>query len=309
VASVFANENGRQLALIYASLATALRPDHVEAHLIRAQLFERQERYDLALAAYDAAPADTVYRTTLAIGRAEALFELGRIEAATEALRALTVAEPDSLEARTALADHYRRTEQWEAGAEAYGAAIDILAEQDRENWVLFYQRGICHERAGLWELAEPDFRKALELNPEQPYVLNYLGYSLVEQRRKLDEAKGMIERAVELRPDDGYITDSLGWVLYRLDDFEGAVDWLEKAVELEPHDPIINDHLGDALWMVGRRMEAEFQWRRARSLEPEAEELERIKRKLDVGLDAVLAEEAALEGGAANGGAADGGE
>jgi tetratricopeptide (TPR) repeat protein len=308
VASVFANDNGRRVAMVYARLATALRPDHVEARLIVARLFEELERHDLALAAYDAAPADTPYRARLAIGRAEALYELDRVEAATEALRALALAQPESFDIRNALADHLRRTEQWEACAEAYGAAIDILAQQDIENWALFYQRGICHERAGLWNLAEPDFRKALALEPDQPYVLNYLGYSLVEQRRNLDEARAMIERAVELRPEDGYITDSLGWVLYRTGDYAGAVEWLEKAVELAPYDPVINDHLGDALWMVGRRLEAAFQWRRARSLDPEPEELERIKRKLDVGLDAVLADEAALETGAADAEAPNGG-
>ena len=294
VASVYANESGRRLAMVYAAAAQALRPDLAEASLLLAQLFEQEGRQALALTAYEAVPTASPYRTRAAIGRAGALQALDRMEAAEEALRALVATAPDSAEARVALGDLYRRTEQWEAGADAYGAAIELLAEEGRDNWALYYQRGICHERAGLWDLAEPDFRKALELRPEQPLVLNYLGYSLVEQRRSLEEAKAMIERAVELRPEDGYITDSLGWVLYRLNDFEGAVEWLERAVELAPYDPVINDHLGDAYWMVGRRLEAEFQWKRARSLEPTETDLERIKRKLAVGLDAVLAEEEA---------------
>jgi tetratricopeptide (TPR) repeat protein len=124
--------------------------------------------------------------------------------------------------------------------------------------------------------------------------VLNYLGYSWVEMGRNLDEAKGMIERAVEQEPENGYITDSLGWVLYRLGDYQGAVEWLEKAVELAPVDPVINDHLGDVLWAVGRKIEARFQWHRAMSFDPEPEEAERIRRKLEVGLDVVLEEEGA---------------
>jgi Flp pilus assembly protein TadD len=159
---------------------------------------------------------------------------------------------------------------------------------------VLFYQRGIAYERSDRWELAEDDFFRALELEPDQPLVLNYLGYSWVELRRNLDEAQEMIEKAVEQRPDDGYIVDSLGWVMYRLGNFEEAVKHLGRAVELRPVDPVINDHFGDALWMVGRRIEARFQWKRALSFEPEEEEAERIRDKLERGLDAVLADEAA---------------
>ena len=161
-----------------------------------------------------------------------------------------------------------------------------------RGNWFLFYARGITHEREGNWDLAEADFRNALKLNPDQPLVLNYLGYSLVEFGMKLPEAQAMIERAVESRPNDGYITDSLGWVLYRLGKFEEAVGPMERAVQLVSSDPIINDHLGDVYWMVGRKREAEFQWSRALSFEPEEKEAERIRSKLDLGLDAVLENE-----------------
>ena len=301
VAGVFANESGRRYSLVYSRLATVLAPELVDAWLLSAQLLEQDGRHDLALAAYEAAPADTSYQVRIGTARARNLAALGRDDAAAEALRALVATRPDSIEAQVALGDHLRRSEAWEAAADAYEEALDLLEASGREAWSLHYQLGVAYERAGLWDLAEPQFRRALELEPEQPLVLNYLGYSLVEQRRNLDEAKAMIERAVELRPEDGYITDSLGWVLYRLDDFDGAVKWLEKAVELAPYDPVINDHLGDAYWMVGRRLEAEFQWRRARSLDPEPKDLERIKRKLDVGLDVVLSEEdAAAEAAAA---------
>jgi Flp pilus assembly protein TadD len=158
--------------------------------------------------------------------------------------------------------------------------------------WFLFYTRAICYHLIDDWPPAEADFRKALELNPGQPQVLNYLGYSLVEQRRNLDEALDMIERAVAAQPDSGFIVDSLAWVYYRLGRFDEAVEPMERAAELLPTDPIINDHLGDVYWMVGREREARFQWERALSLDPAEEDADRIRLKLDIGLDAVLERE-----------------
>ena len=160
-------------------------------------------------------------------------------------------------------------------------------------DWVLFFYRGICHEQSKDWPAAEADFRRALELNPTQPQVLNYLGYGLVDRGEKLDEALAMIEKAVAGDPDKGYIIDSLAWALFRLGRYEEAVEPMERASLLEPVDPIVTDHLGDVYWMVGRKLEAQFQWRRALSFEPTEKDAERIRRKLEIGLDAVMAEEA----------------
>jgi Flp pilus assembly protein TadD len=135
-----------------------------------------------------------------------------------------------------------------------------------------------------------------LELSPNQPLVLNYLGYSLVEKRLNLEEAQTMIETALAAQPNNGAIADSLGWVFYRLGKFEDAVAPMEKAVQLEANDPVVNDHLGDVYWMVGRKREADFQWRRAISFHPSDEDLARIRRKLELGLDVILTEEAQLE-------------
>jgi tetratricopeptide (TPR) repeat protein len=127
--------------------------------------------------------------------------------------------------------------------------------------------------------------KKALELYPEQPHVLNYLGYSWIDQGVHLDDGMSMIKRSVEQRPDDGYIVDSLGWAYYRLGNYDEAVKNLERAVELKPEDPTINDHLGDAYWRVGRGLEARFQWSHARDLKPEPEDLAKIEQKLKTGL------------------------
>jgi Flp pilus assembly protein TadD len=154
-----------------------------------------------------------------------------------------------------------------------------------KSDWLFYYFRGICLERARQWGKAEADLQKALELFPEQPQVLNYLGYSWIDQGVKLDEAMTMIKRAVEQRPDDGYIVDSLGWAYYRLGNYEDAVKQLERAVELKPEDPTVNDHLGDVYWRIGRTQEARFQWSHARDLKPEPDELPKIEEKLKVGL------------------------
>ena len=174
----------------------------------------------------------------------------------------------------------------------SYGKAIKLYTAKGEAGWFLYYVRGITRERLDSWELAEKDFRKALSLNPNQPQVLNYLGYSLIEKNSNLDEALDMIERAVKESPDSGYIVDSLGWGYYKLGRYEKAVPNLERAAELMPVDPIVNDHLGDVYWMVGRKTEAEFQWRRALSFDPEEQDIERIKKKLKVGLTQVLMDE-----------------
>jgi Flp pilus assembly protein TadD len=150
---------------------------------------------------------------------------------------------------------------------------------------VIYYFRGICYERSKQWPKAEADMKQALELFPDQPLVLNYLGYSWIDQGINLDDGMRMIQRAVDQRADDGYIVDSLGWAYYRIGNYEEAVKHLERAVELKPEDPTINDHLGDGYWKVGRVLEARFQWSHARDLKPDPEDLAKIEDKLKSGL------------------------
>ncbi|GMG82079.1 tetratricopeptide repeat protein [Paralimibaculum aggregatum] len=284
----------RLVGLGYVRLAAHLRPDFIDAHLLLAEQMVQAEQYELAVRSYDAIPEDAAEALDARIGRAAALEGEEKVDEAVQALRAAIARWPREIDAHRALADLLRRHSRFEEAAEAYDGAIALIDTPENRHWPLFYQRGITLERSKQWARAEEDFRKALELEPDQPLVLNYLGYSWVEMGRNLDEAQAMIEKAVEQRPEDGYIVDSLGWVLYRLGKFEQAVEHLGRAVELRPVDPVINDHYGDALWMVGRRVEAEFQWNRALSFDPEEEVVERIDRKLEFGLDTVLAEEAA---------------
>ncbi len=280
--------------LLYTRLALALRPEHTEAILLTAELLEELTRYELATAVYDTVPRDDPAFHSAELGRANALELAGNVEAAIEALGQLSESHGEIPAVHIALGDTLRRQERYDEATPSYDRAIELLGEPQQSHWVVHFARGITHEREDRWDAAEADFRKALELNPDQPQVLNYLGYSFVELQTNMDEALDLIERAVTARPDSGYITDSLGWALYRLGRYDEAVGHMEKAVELEPIDPIINDHLGDVYWAVGRHREAEFQWHRALSFEPEEEEAERIRRKLEVGLDAVLEEEGA---------------
>lgn len=299
VGAALNDEAGPDYVLLYARTASFLRPDHVDALLMSAELLSELNQLDLAVEAYRAVPKDSTDHHAAELGRADVLGQSGKTDAAVEVLQSLAAEKPDLPSVHVALADLQRRQENYAAAVASYDTAIDLAEGVSAGNWFLHYARGISHERLKHWDQAEADFRRALELNPDQPQVLNYLGYSLVERREKLDEALDMIERAVAARPDSGYIVDSLGWVLFRLGRYDEAVEHMERAVELMPVDPVVNDHLGDVYWAVGRAREAEFQWKRALSfVDPEdtdgEADPERIRRKLEVGLDAVLSEEGA---------------
>jgi len=294
LASFLNSDNDANSTVLYARLAEYLRPNFTTANLMVASALGDLQQYDLATKAYQSIlPTDPAYFEA-EIGRSDALLDKGDPDGAINVLRALAKTQSDNPSVYSALGDMYRSESRFEEAAEAYDKAIALLGEPAGFQWVVYYSRGISLERAGRWADAERDFRFALELRPDHPAVLNYLGYSYVEKGENLDEALAMIQTAVAARPNDGYITDSLGWVYYRLGRYQEAVEAMEIAVGLTPLDPIINDHLGDVYWAVGRQREAMFQWRRAMSFDPEEKDLERIRRKLDVGLDAVLKEEGA---------------
>lgn len=293
IAEALSREEPSRLALFYSRLAEEMRPGYVDAHLISADLLLRQDQYVLAGEAYDAITEDSVAYASARIGRAEAFRADGELDLAIDVLETLVEKYPDNLNALNALGDVYRSNEQFTEAVDAYTRAIDTITETSPGHWVLYYSRAISYDQIDQWEQAEADLRRALQLTPEQPYVLNYLGYSYIDKNINLNEAQEMIEVAVGILPNSGFITDSLAWGLYRLGKYEEALPHMQRAAELLPVDPIVNDHFGDVLWMVGRKMEARFQWRRALSFEPEEKDAIRIRRKLEVGLDVVLDEEA----------------
>jgi tetratricopeptide (TPR) repeat protein len=271
--------------LAYLQLAIYLDPNHTLAILSLADLYEAMKKPDLAIATYRRLPADSVLKRNADIQMAIDLDALDKTDEARKHLQQLIDARADDIEAIMALGNIERERKQYADCARTYGRGVDAIAKPTRSNWTLFYFRGICFERNHQWPKAEADLKKALELYPDQPHVLNYLGYSWVDQRQNLDEGMRMIKRSVEQRPDDGYIVDSLGWAWYRLGKYDEAVKQLERAVELKPVDPTINDHLGDAYWRVGRTLEARFQWSHAKDLKPEDDELKKIEAKIQNGL------------------------
>jgi tetratricopeptide (TPR) repeat protein len=292
VAQAFGSDGGGNLPLIYARAAYGISEKNTDALILAGAILSDVGQHELAAEAYDSVPEGDDQYVEAQMGRAEALENLGALDDAMATLRGLADAQPDLAPVHAALGDMLRRADRCEEAIDSYSAALDLVDDSQSRYWFLHYTRAICYHLTDNWPPAETDFRRALELNPGQPQVLNYLGYSLVEQRRDLDEALDMIERAVAAQPDSGFIVDSLAWVYYRLGRFEEAVEPMERAAELLPTDPIINDHLGDVYWMVGRHREARFQWERALSLDPADEDAERIRLKLDVGLDAVLEQE-----------------
>ncbi len=231
-------------------------------------------------------PASSPLKRNAQIQLATDLDSADRSDEAIKILKSVIAEDSKDLEAIMALGNIERGRKKFGDCVGTYSQGVDALTPgNDKANSVWYYYRGICEERSKQWSKAEADMRKALELQPDQPHVLNYLGYSWIDQGVNLDEGMKMIKRAVEQRPDDGYIVDSLGWAHFRLGNYDEAVKNLERAIDLKPEDPTINDHLGDAYWRVGRTLEAKFQWSHARDLKPEAEDLPKIEAKIQNGL------------------------
>ncbi|MEJ2623066.1 MAG: tetratricopeptide repeat protein [Pseudolabrys sp.] len=276
---------GEDLGLVYLQLALYLQPHHSLALISIADLYDSIKKPELALAAYERIPAGSPLARNAAIQMASDLDALGRTEEAKAKLQAVLKASPDDLEALMALGNLMRAHKEFAKCGPVYTKAIATVKDLQKPNWVMFYFRGICYERSHQWPKAEADFKQALKLFPDQPHVLNYLGYSWIDKGVHLDEGMAMIKKAVKQRPDDGYIVDSLGWAYYKLGNYAEAVKHLQHAIELKPADPTINDHYGDALWRVGRKLDARYQWMHARDMKPDPDELAKIEDKLKNGL------------------------
>ncbi|MFV0386479.1 tetratricopeptide repeat protein [Paracoccus sp. (in: a-proteobacteria)] len=286
------------LSLINARLAAWLSPDTAQARLMAGQLLLDQQQFELAATEYEALRRLGAVRPVAELSRIDALSRAGHLPEAEKAALDLTRTYPDLPQVWVAFGDLLRQQERFDDAVPAYDKALELLADSSPEaRWFPLYARGIALERSGNFERAEADLQAAIKINPDQASLLNYLGYSWIDRNENLDEGLKMIQRAVYLSPEDGYILDSLAWAYYRLGRFQDAVGPMEKAVGSMTSDPVVNDHLGDIYWMVGRKREAEIQWQRALSLKPgESGDVdpERIRAKLDRGLDAVLAEEKA---------------
>jgi len=271
--------------MVYAQLALVARPGFALAKLLVGDLLDFRRRYADAIDVYRSIDPESPYQWAARLRIADNLNDLDDLDGAVSLLEKLADERKDRAEPLVTQGNLLRYSERFSDAIRAYDKAFDRIDKIEKRHWNLYYNRGVALERTKLWERAEADFLKALELEPDQPFVLNYLGYSWVEQGRNIGRARKMIEKAVSRRRDDGYIVDSLGWVLYRLGEWKEAARHLERAVLLRPQDAVINDHLGDALWRVDRHNEARFQWQRALTLEPDEELVKGIEMKLKNGL------------------------
>jgi tetratricopeptide (TPR) repeat protein len=290
LAGALQQENATLPALIYARLADYLRPNDPDTLNLIAGLLESDDQFEAAVELYRRIPRDSDLSWSARRAAAANLAQLKKTDEAAKLFEEMAGERRERWDALLLLGNLYRSEKQFAKAVEAYDRALVRIPKLEERHWNLLYVRGIANERAKNWPRAEADFKKALELKPNEPYVLNYLAYTWVDRGENLDEAKRMLDEAVRQKPDDGAIVDSVGWAYYRLGQFEKALEFLEKAIELAPEDPAINDHLGDVYWRVGRRPEARFQWNRALSLNPEPEDVPKLKEKVDKGLPALPA-------------------
>ena len=273
---------------VYLQFSRVLDPDNAATLVLLASLKERLGKAEDAIAIYEEVPESSPMRRVSELQLGLALADLGRTDEAKDHLSALIESDPRDIRSYLAYGSVLSVDKDYAEMAKTYEKAIAVIGPTPtRNDWNLFFQAGIANERLKQWPKAEAQFKRALELYPDQPQVMNYLGYSWIDMNMNLEEGMDLIRAAVDLRPNDGYIVDSLGWAHYRLGQYEDAVRELERAVELKPADPTINDHLGDAYWRVGRELEAEFQWKRALANEPDADLKPEIELKLSEGLPA----------------------
>jgi tetratricopeptide (TPR) repeat protein len=285
IAGSLRQRNLQETAMVLGRLALYLKPHFPAMQILLGDTMENANRLEPALSIYSSIERKSSFSWPARLRVASVLNRLERTEDAVTHLNRMAGDRKTDPAPLISLGDILRGHERFEEAAKAYDKALARIKNPEPRHWTLFYARGIAFERSKQWPRAEADFLSALKFKPEQPYVLNYLGYSWIDKGLYLERAQGMIAKAAELRPNDGYIVDSLGWVHYRLGRYDDAARELERAVELRPEDPIINDHLGDAYWRVGRKREAAFQWNRSLTLNPEKDLISVINRKLKIGL------------------------
>ena len=285
IGSVIGTDDNTEVSYIFMNLASYIDPENPLPRLLLGNLLENDERYSKAIENYDGIKEDSIYFQNARLRAAFAYNSLEKLGDARGIMKELIAKSPNDITTITSYGNILRSHDLFEEARSVYADGISkIEGEPTSANWSLFYSRGITNERTDRWDEAETDFRMALKLSPDEPQVLNYLGYSLIDLGMKYEEALKMIEKAVELRPQDPFIIDSLGWAHYKLKNYDKAVESLERAVQLRPQDPILNDHLGDAYWHVGRKLEAQFQWRHARDLNPEEKYIDTIVKKIETG-------------------------
>jgi tetratricopeptide (TPR) repeat protein len=281
IAASLNDESSRDVSVLYLRLALHLQPKVDLATILLANRFEALGKYDEAIAAYRGIDKASPFHRVAAVAEAVDIARQDKVDDAIARLTALNKEYPGDMESWTALGDAYRQAKKFPEAVSAYDHALALLNPPTKRNWPLYYARAVAEQEAGNWDKAEADLKQALLVSPNEPAVLNYLGYSWVDKGLNVKAALGMLEKARSLSPQDGYVIDSVGWAYYRLGRYEEAVSALEDAVQIVPSDPTINDHLGDAYWKIGRKLDASFQWNHAIAFGAEPVDKAKIEKKL----------------------------
>ncbi|MEL6414733.1 MAG: tetratricopeptide repeat protein [Pseudomonadota bacterium] len=269
---------------VYFSMAVYLDPDLDVAKALWADTLDQVNRRSEAIDILTSIPDSSIHHTSAQGQLAWALRREGQNEEALKVARK-TLARTDNRNIRIQLADLLQSLGRDGEAAATFTDVIEADEAAGVYDWRIYYYRGGARERLGEWPPAENDLKTAMTLNPENPTIMNYLGYSWIDRGINLNEGLDLIEQALRLAPNSGAITDSLGWAHYKMGNYERAIFYLERAAALEPDLSEILDHLGDAYWQVGRFKEAGFQWERALKYETDEDEMSLLRKKLSGGI------------------------
>ncbi len=280
-AEILFNEGLDRQALIYGQIALYLSPNLDSASYLLGKIFRSINNNERAVKYLKNIKDNSSIFYDAKITYAEIIYDIEGTEKSFAILNKLHKLHPENINLSRSIAELFYKSENFDKSIEYYDLIFSKIEKIEFKHWPLFYSSGIALERGKKWERAEKQFLMALKFVPDNPQVLNYLGYSWIDQGININAAMEMIVKAAEQRPSDGYIIDSLGWAFYQIGQYEEAVIKLEKAVELTS-DSIIIDHLGDALFYSGRKIEAVFQWKRALEFEPSEEMTNKIKEKIE---------------------------
>ena len=280
-AEILFNEGLDRQALIYGQIALYLSPNLDSASYLLGKIFRSINNNERAVKYLKNVKDNSSIFYDAKITYAEIIYDIEGTEKSFAILNKLHKLHPENINLSRSIAELFYKSENFDKSIEYYDLIFSKIEKIEFKHWPLFYSSGIALERGKKWERAEKQFLMALKFVPDNPQVLNYLGYSWIDQGININAAMEMIVKAAEQRPSDGYIIDSLGWAFYQIGQYEEAVIKLEKAVELTS-DSIIIDHLGDALFYSGRKIEAVFQWKRALEFEPSEEMTNKIKEKIE---------------------------
>ena len=288
IANIYSTEKNYQLSNFYLKISFFLNNKFTPNKTLLAENFFYQQKYELSKKIYNSLKSiGPVYSWYASINLAIILSDIEDKEYAVFYLEDEfnLLLNPD-LEHNYELANFFKDREYYQESIKYYSLALQNI----KQNHFLFSRildrRGTSYERLGDWDNAEKDLKESLRILPDQPHVLNYLGYSWIDRGINIDKALEMIIRANELKKNDGYITDSLGWAFYVKKNYLDAEKFLQRAVEILPLDPIINDHYADTLWMLNKHIQARYFWKHVLGLDTVEQKLkDNVSKKLIFGI------------------------